>query len=173
MAPQFEAVEVSISTSREPRRLVVSWKRENSEFTATLVRKGNVAVSESLEVRRPTGVTSDDRRLPGDAAIVGAVLRKGSYERSLILWLLEESLWVPDLKAVEDEVVDKSLRVFAEAIHRRSRSDRSNLIDEIRRMDAEGVPKSDMVSHLTTTGGVSRSTAYRLIDAAREEGVHE
>lgn len=190
----MQDVQWRMASLKGRRALEVSWRLNGAKYSAVLVRRGDVAVAQSIKVRRKEGLTDTDRRLPGDSAIIRSIIKYTAGGDSALRWLVGDEPSPASCALIDDVTppmdsadspvagptpsgtlppIQVSVRrgplghglVEPEGVAAQRWS--SDVIAQmIRGLREEGERTSRIVSYLETMHGVSRATAYRWIAMA-------
>jgi len=154
--------------------LFVIWDRPAFRVHATVVAEHGVPVVRAFTCEALTGTLPPDaRRLPTDAVIIDAVRRVGFRGIGPLIRLLgEESAFEARYAAVEttddQSPLERAAAEHGAIIVRRPRAQIQQQIVEVQRMREKGMRTSQIERELMTRFGLSKRTAYRRIESAKD-----
>lgn len=161
-------------TVSEVEELYVIWDRPTFQVQATVVAEAGAPVvsaflCESLDGSLPF----EARRLPSDAVVIDAIRRVGLSGIAPLVRLLGEESELDARYAATTAPegrfeLDLALEEHARLIVRRPRASIARQIEEVRRMQGEGMKTSEIERELMRRFGVSKRTAYRRIESAKD-----
>jgi hypothetical protein len=173
--PWYQPTEVAYGpTVSQVEELYVVWDGPTFQAQATVVAERGAPVVRAFACEVLDGsLPAEARRLPSDAFVIDAVRRFGLGGIAPLIRLLGEendfearyaAMDVPEgLSSLEAALADHGTLIV-----RRPRAQIQQQIHDVQQMQEKGMRTSEIESELMTRFGLSRRTAYRRIESARE-----
>jgi hypothetical protein len=162
--------ELEIVTGSRSVRLV--WTSDGVRCSAELARVGNVPKMVSYRVACERGIPVDRRKVPTEAAVIGAIRDLGDTAGPYLAYVMGATIHGEGtLASITEERIRAGLQNFQRDLFRRPHSRRPELVEVARRLLNGGARTTDVVNALVSQG-VSSATAFRYVRKARAPERH-
>lgn len=170
---QFRDLDWWAGKDGERRVVHLTWNDEGTTYTAELVNVGGIPRVRRFIAEAEHGLPVAPRRIPTDAAILGALREAGPPAHGHWLFLTEDSLQLDgQVTSLWPAQMERLLAAFQRDLFRQPFSRRPELIDTAREMLGRDLRTTDIIQALVGAG-VSESTAYRHLGVAKKRRERE